>query len=80
MANYDYVGAELYGDLAGEMINVVTTIINGRMTMEMMMGTIWAFPTQTDGLTEMLAPCSTLTCLRCKSNTCRKRTDISIGP
>lgn len=50
------VGAELYGDLAGEMINVVTMIINGRMTMEMMMGTIWAFPTQTDGLTEMLAP------------------------
>ncbi len=38
------------------MINVVTMIINGRMTMEMMMGTIWAFPTQTDGLTEMLAP------------------------
>ena len=50
------VGAELYGDLAGEMINVITMIINGRMTMEMMMGTIWAFPTQTDGLTEMLAP------------------------
>ena len=44
MANYDYVGAELYGDLAGEMINVVTMIINGRMTMEMMMGTIWASP------------------------------------
>lgn len=49
-------GAELYGDLAGEMINVVTMIINGKMTREMMMGTIWAFPTQTDGLTEMLAP------------------------
>ena len=50
------VGAELYGDLAAEMINVVTMIINGHMTMEMMMGTIWAFPTQVDGLTEMLAP------------------------
>lgn len=50
------VGAELYGDLAAEMINVVTMIINGHMTREMMMGTIWAFPTQVDGLTEMLAP------------------------
>lgn len=50
------VGAELYGDLAAEMINVVAMIINGRMTREMMMGTIWAFPTQVDGLTEMLAP------------------------
>ena len=50
------VGGELYGDLAGEMINVLTMIINGKMTMEMAMGTIWAFPTQTDGLTEMLAP------------------------
>ncbi|MBP5324120.1 MAG: NAD(P)/FAD-dependent oxidoreductase [Pseudobutyrivibrio sp.] len=50
------VGAELYGDLAGEMINILAVVINGRMTMEMMMGTIWAFPTQTDGLTEMLAP------------------------
>ncbi len=50
------VGAELYGDLAGEMINTLTMIINGRMTLEMVMGTIWAFPTQTDGLTEMLAP------------------------
>ena len=38
------------------MINVVTMIINGKMTMEMIMGTIWAFPTQTDGLVEMLAP------------------------
>lgn len=50
------VGAELYGDQAGEMINVLTMIINGKMTMEMVMGTIWAFPTQTDGLVEMLAP------------------------
>ncbi|MCR5416734.1 MAG: NAD(P)/FAD-dependent oxidoreductase [Pseudobutyrivibrio sp.] len=50
------VGVELYGDLAAEMINVATMIINGRMTMEMMMGTIWAFPTQVDGFTEMLAP------------------------
>ncbi|MBQ3794720.1 MAG: hypothetical protein II842_00270, partial [Butyrivibrio sp.] len=50
------VGAELYGDQAGEMINIITMIINGRMTMEMIMGTIWAFPTQTDGLVEMLAP------------------------
>ncbi len=50
------VGAELYGDLAGEMINILTMIINGRMTMEMLMGTIWAFPTQTDGLVELLAP------------------------
>ncbi|MCR5793419.1 MAG: hypothetical protein K6G65_09645, partial [Lachnospiraceae bacterium] len=50
------VGAELYGDLAGEMINILAMVINGRMTMEMMMGTIWAFPTQVDGLTEMLAP------------------------
>ncbi len=50
------VGVEMYGDLAGEMINVATMIINGRMTMEMMMGTIWAFPTQVDGFTEMLAP------------------------
>lgn len=50
------VGAELYGDLAGEMINILAMIINGRMTMEMIMGTIWAFPTQTDGLVEMLAP------------------------
>ena len=50
------VGAELYGDQAGEMINILTMIINGRMTMEMLMGTIWAFPTQTDGLVEMLAP------------------------
>ena len=50
------VGAEIYGDLAGEMINVLAMIINGRMTMEMIMGTIWAFPTQTDGLVEMLAP------------------------
>ncbi len=49
------VGAELYGDQAGEMINVLTMIINGKMTMEMVMGTIWAFPTQTDGLVEMLA-------------------------
>ncbi len=49
------VGAEIYGDLAGEMINVITMMINGRMTMEMVMGTIWAFPTQTDGLVEMLA-------------------------
>lgn len=49
------VGAELYGDQAGEMINVITMIINGRMTMEMIMGTIWAFPTQMDGLVEMLA-------------------------
>ncbi len=50
------VGAELFGDQAGEMINIITMIINGRMTMEMLMGTIWAFPTQTDGLVEMLAP------------------------
>ncbi len=50
------VGAEIYGDLAGEMINTMTMIINGHLSMEMMMGTIWAFPTQTDGLTEMLAP------------------------
>lgn len=50
------VGAELFGDLAGEMINTLIMIINGRLTMEMVMGTIWAFPTQTDGLTEMLAP------------------------
>lgn len=50
------VGGELYGDQAGEMINVLTMIINGKMTMEMVMGTIWAFPSQTDGLTEMLAP------------------------
>jgi glutathione reductase (NADPH) len=50
------VGAELYGDLAGEMINTLTMIINGHMTMEMLMGTIWAFPTQTDGLVELLAP------------------------
>ncbi len=50
------VGAEIYGDLAGEMINTLTMVINGHLTMEMMMGTIWAFPTQTDGLTEMLAP------------------------
>ena len=50
------VGAELFGDLAGEMINTLTMIINGKLTMEMAMGTIWAFPTQTDGLTEMLAP------------------------
>jgi glutathione reductase (NADPH) len=50
------VGAEIYGDQAGEMINILTMIINGRMTMEMIMGTIWAFPTQTDGLVEMLAP------------------------
>lgn len=40
----------------GEMINILAMVINGRMTMEMMMGTIWAFPTQVDGLTEMLAP------------------------
>ncbi|WP_170830865.1 hypothetical protein [Pseudobutyrivibrio sp. ACV-2] len=38
------------------MINILAMVINGRMTMEMMMGTIWAFPTQVDGLTEMLAP------------------------
>ncbi len=50
------VGTELYGDLAGEMINILAMVINGRMTMEMMMGTIWAFPTQADGLTEMLSP------------------------
>lgn len=50
------VGAELYGDLAAEMINILAMIINGRMTMEMVMGSIWAFPTQTDGLVEMLAP------------------------
>lgn len=50
------VGAELYGDQAAEMINIMTMIINGKMTREMMMGTIWAFPTQTDGLVEMLAP------------------------
>ena len=50
------VGAELFGDLAGEMINILTVVINGKMTMEMLMGTIWAFPTQTDGLVEMLAP------------------------
>lgn len=49
------VGAELYGDMAAEMINTVTLIVNARMTMEQMMGTIWAFPTQTDGLTELLA-------------------------
>ncbi len=50
------VGAELYGDQAAEMINILTMVINGKMTMPMLMGTIWAFPTQTDGLVEMLAP------------------------
>nr|MCR4745555.1 hypothetical protein [Lachnospiraceae bacterium] len=49
------VGAELYGDLAAEMINILAVIINEKMTMEKVMGTIWAFPTQTDGLTELLA-------------------------
>ncbi|WP_026512075.1 MULTISPECIES: hypothetical protein [unclassified Butyrivibrio] len=54
MDNY-LVGAEIYGDLAREMIYIITMIIYGRMTMEIIMGTIWAFPTQTDGLVEMLA-------------------------
>ena len=50
------VGAEIFGDNAGEMINIVTLIINGHMSGEQVAGTIWAFPTQTDGLVELLAP------------------------
>lgn len=54
---HDYlVGAELYGEDVGDMVNVLAIIINKRMSANELGGMIFAFPTPTDGLIELLAP------------------------
>lgn len=54
---HDYlVGAELYGEDAGDMVNVLAIIINKRMSANELGGMVFAFPTPTDGLIELLTP------------------------
>lgn len=54
---HDYlVGAELYGEDVGDMANVLAIIINKRMSAHELGGMIFAFPTPTDGLIELLTP------------------------
>ncbi len=50
------VGAELYGEDVGDMVNVLAIIIDKHMSANELGSMIFAFPTPTDGLIELLTP------------------------
>lgn len=49
------VGASLYADDADDLINLLTLIINGHMTAQQLRQQIFAFPSATSGLIDLLA-------------------------
>ncbi len=58
MFDYDavFIGAAFYGSDAGTYVDLVTIIIDKKMTQKDLREMIFAFPTETDALLETLKP------------------------
>lgn len=54
--NNDLVGAAFYGSDAGSYIDLITLIINQKLTQKDLKRMIFAFPTETDALIANLTP------------------------
>ena len=52
----DLVGAAFYGSDAGSYVDLITIIINKKLTQKDLREMVFAFPTETDALLETLKP------------------------